>query len=393
MSSKEILINQLFAGRYLDEGENIGHEVINLFKDDKGDNYLYITPSGRVVNHNVDSILFVRNISAKKTTEVIALAEDLSPISDEEQKEIRYAGATLPQIFKSNINHGDVEISYQNVTYRAARVVKPKDRIFITVDKDYNDPSINTVLLLETDKKALIPQSLRLYFSENETAYKQLKALISDSDIWEDCDSTEKVIAEKTYRNQGPSFLEIIRKENDELVFSNLFAYYFDYSHAAFQRFASNLLDISDMDSDFVIFRESKSRVDLWIESEQHIIVIENKIKSGINGIVGDDISQLEKYYDAAANEAQKTGKKIHFYIFAPDYAKFDIDKFSKGQEYKIIKYSTIYDFFKKEMTTFIGDRAFPDFIRGLEMHTMSISDLQYRIMKSRLLIKISQSQ
>ena len=38
MSSKEILINQLFAGRYLDEGENIGHEVINLFKDDKGDN-------------------------------------------------------------------------------------------------------------------------------------------------------------------------------------------------------------------------------------------------------------------------------------------------------------------------------------------------------------------
>ena len=35
MSKKEILINQLFAGRYLDEGENIGHEVINLFKDDK----------------------------------------------------------------------------------------------------------------------------------------------------------------------------------------------------------------------------------------------------------------------------------------------------------------------------------------------------------------------
>lgn len=28
--SKEILINQLFAGKYLDEGENIGHEVINL---------------------------------------------------------------------------------------------------------------------------------------------------------------------------------------------------------------------------------------------------------------------------------------------------------------------------------------------------------------------------
>ncbi len=27
----EILINQLFAGAYLHEGTNIGHEVINLF--------------------------------------------------------------------------------------------------------------------------------------------------------------------------------------------------------------------------------------------------------------------------------------------------------------------------------------------------------------------------
>lgn len=30
----EILINQLFAGAYLQEGTNIGHEVINLFRDD-----------------------------------------------------------------------------------------------------------------------------------------------------------------------------------------------------------------------------------------------------------------------------------------------------------------------------------------------------------------------
>lgn len=34
----ELLINQMFAGRYLDEGENIGHEIINLFKDDAGHN-------------------------------------------------------------------------------------------------------------------------------------------------------------------------------------------------------------------------------------------------------------------------------------------------------------------------------------------------------------------
>ena len=39
MRNDEILINQLFAGSYLNEGANIGHEVINLFKDDNGQNY------------------------------------------------------------------------------------------------------------------------------------------------------------------------------------------------------------------------------------------------------------------------------------------------------------------------------------------------------------------
>ena len=43
----KILINKMFAGSYLDA--NIGHEVINLFKDDdRGDNYVYVCPHGYV---------------------------------------------------------------------------------------------------------------------------------------------------------------------------------------------------------------------------------------------------------------------------------------------------------------------------------------------------------
>lgn len=33
---KEILISVLFSGTYLDEGNNIGHEIINFFPDDNG---------------------------------------------------------------------------------------------------------------------------------------------------------------------------------------------------------------------------------------------------------------------------------------------------------------------------------------------------------------------
>ena len=68
--SKEILINQLYAGDYLKEGENIGHEVINLFKDDAGNNNLFITPSGYVKNHDLEAVIFVRNVSERRTVEI-----------------------------------------------------------------------------------------------------------------------------------------------------------------------------------------------------------------------------------------------------------------------------------------------------------------------------------
>ena len=45
---KEILIAKVFCGRYLFDGENIGHEVIDFFDTDHGGRYLYIAPDGNV---------------------------------------------------------------------------------------------------------------------------------------------------------------------------------------------------------------------------------------------------------------------------------------------------------------------------------------------------------
>lgn len=80
----EILINQLFAGSYLSEGEYIGHEIINLFQDDDGNNYLFITKNGIVKNHDVESVVFVQNIKARETMEVIMKAVGLTPVNKDE---------------------------------------------------------------------------------------------------------------------------------------------------------------------------------------------------------------------------------------------------------------------------------------------------------------------
>lgn len=98
----EILINQLFAGAYLQEGTNIGHEVINLFRDDNDENYLYITPMGNVKGHNVDKVLFVQNIAGRETMEVVMKAEGLSNTSADDVQKIFYAGVNITDIFNKN---------------------------------------------------------------------------------------------------------------------------------------------------------------------------------------------------------------------------------------------------------------------------------------------------
>ena len=386
--SKEILINQLFAGKYLDEGENIGHEVINLFKDDDGRNNLYITPSGFVSGHDIKYVFFVRNTSKRTTVEVISMAKGIQVIPIEDNKYIRYAGVSLDRIFNGNLYHGQSDISKQHVTYRAENVYIPRKPIYITIDNCFS--SEDYVLRLDTSKQVIIPQGMRTYFSETDDAiaYSQLESIIMNEGLWDD-NSTEKLYPDGGVYNEPPSFLEVIRKEDDENVFSNLLSYFFEYNRSSFRKFSMDVLSILDMSTAFEIYRETKYRTDIWIESENDIIVIENKINSGINGIK-DDSSQLNNYYNEAEREAQENNKRTHYFIFAPNYAKLDISKFGMQDVYKVIYYSDIYEFFIKESEAYIADRAFPDFIRGLKRHTQSLPELQHNIMRSRLLRKIN---
>ena len=394
--SKEILINQLFAGGYLEEGENIGHEVINLFKDDDGNNNLFITPSGHMKGHDVEYILFVRNVSARRTVEVVGLAKGLNRISEDGLKQVRYAGVSLDDIFRKNTYRGETDIFTDHVTVRAEQLLLPSKRILISIDECFS--SDDYLVRLTSIRKVIIPQGMREYYSaqKDSLAYTQLLDLINNTELWTSGEAVEKLIPDGSIYNQAPSFLEIIRKEDDENIFSNLLSYYFQYSHVAFQRFASSVLHIPNMSASFNLFREKKvekgkGRIDILLESENDIVVIENKIKSGINGVTTDDNSQLNSYYEYIENEAKNTGRKAHYYVFVPDYSRIDLSQFGMEEVYRIVKYSEIYRFFTQESPTYISDRAFPDFLRGLKRHTLTIPELQFETMRSRLLRKINQ--
>lgn len=401
MRNDEILINQLFAGSYLNEGANIGHEVINLFKDDNGQNYLYITPGGKVdSSHSVKSVIFVRNIEGKTTVEVIAKAEKLYPI-DVAPNDVKYADTPISNVFSDNIYHGKSDSSIF-FTYRTDKIRLPRKntRILLTINDEFkpNDDTIR-LIRLHSNSKAISNQSGRKYYSAQDdyNAYVELQNLLNNDDYWENDDTTEKLITDESMRGAGLTFLEIIRKENDELTFSNLLAYYFQYNKAIFRKFVREILGVDDLRPRFDIIRESNNNIDLWIEDDNNVFVIENKIKSGINGIKDDGYSQLNKYQEYTEKRISNPdddayGKISHYYIFTPNYNHIDTSKYNLAKPYTIITYKDIYDFFRKNAANFLEDKYFSDFLKGLKNHTVSISELNFSIMRARFLERINRT-
>lgn len=148
---------------------------------------------------------------------------------------------------------------------------------------------------------------MRRYYAtaSDPVAYKQLKDLLDNGRLWRPIPSTYDLSAgEDAY--EVPGFLEVIGEEDNESVFSNLFAYIFSKWPDIFREFASEVLDIDDVDTSFRIDRESKNNIDIRIEDSRHIVVIENKTKSGINGVGGKYNSQLKKYQVETDEEAAK---------------------------------------------------------------------------------------
>ena len=148
------------------------------------------------------------------------------------------------------------------------------------------------------------------------------------------------------------------------------------------------------------VIRESKNNIDIYYEDSQSIYVFENKIKSSINGTQKKEgiteeekeFSQLEKYYIFAEKEAEKSTpkKKTGYFILLPNYAYKDIsklNKYSKFEEYKIIRYSQLLDFFK---ATKCNLPYYSDFLKALEYHASEYLNDLYSEMLERLQSVIS---
>ena len=389
-ASREIIINKMYVGGYLSEGDNIGHEIINLYKADNGKNYIYLNSQGTIElsrGENSITVLLVRKF-ASKIYKVLAKAECITILDFADSKLPRkerykgqvalgltYGGVSLVDLFNENSYRGSLEEEKNAyTTFVADRVIKPKNQIYITDDESVSG---DNTFFIRTNK-GFGKQTLREFYSENEKpeSFTDLNQIIENKELWEEANTTQ-AISELPEPQKDPyfNFLKIIRQEDNELAFSNMFAYFFDINRDAFSRFAHEVLSI-DIRTDFIIEREKKN-IDLLISDEKNVVVIENKIKSSINGIserhdiYSDQVqSQLKKYYQFVTTDDEYRNKSVSCFIFSPNYNRIELGKFSYGEKYNIIYYREIYSFFVENSNLYDGVPYFTDFINAMYKHT-----------------------
>lgn len=385
---KSVIINRMYAGTYLTQGRG-GGEVINLLHSDDGLNYCFVNPYGifnPAYNDTVQAVIHTR-LFAAGCFEVLGVSvigphgQLIYPKGYTRKEKI---SSSMEQLHIYNNKHpimygGTPYIKEQEawpgVTFVATKLLRPKQQIFL-VDSVYSKELGEHLKSYRLPDKRFAKQSLLMYVDNknNPMAFAEMMEVINDQSLW--TEDIIKVDLDGKRNHSSFNFLTLINKEDDELAFSNMFSHFLGKHRGLGLAFAKTELGI-ELDSNYVIKREFHN-IDLWIEDKNKVIVIENKIKSGINGVSprhdfsesGLLQSQLSKYYEIGTNYAEENGKNAYFFLFVPNYNKLDLKKYSGSGKYTVIHYKTLYDFF---MHQDVDDAYYADFCNALYKHTKDI--------------------
>lgn len=411
-AARSIVLNVMYNGKYLNE--NMGHEVINLFKDDNDHNYLYLNPYGNFSSENrkVEKMLMVIPVPRKNMFEVVALATGLTevfkpvknynPMLDRNKEteanriayeevrrtqleyirgnKITYGGVPLDQLF------GDDQQQAVYITYQAEQVLKPKKRIFISFQDGQNSETDESVYLsLSTYKQAKMPQ--KQYITLQSDTNNQLDwyllndRVLENAEWWEEYPSDVfKLMSEYKYKED--SFFDICGIADSELAFSNALAHYI-------KKYTYLFKDVFGITSETVSVEREHEYIDILIKDGDKRIIVENKIHSAINRKKSDKAgeSQLNRYWEQLTEKEGIAESDVTAFILCPEYVveqmKEDVKRYKNHEKYTIISYKTLWNELKDAGET-EGDAQFGIFVDALKRHTYrSVPESKYKEMKS----------
>ena len=201
---------------------------------------------------------------------------------------------------------------------------------------------------------------------------KVLTEIVNNDELWT-ADRDWKVNVHTDRIERKPNLFEICQIQNDENRISNALAYFMMQQQykELWKDFFLNRLGIA-LSDEYSVEREADARIeadgwnharrpgggriDLLIKDKDNIIVIENKIKSGINTKSSDakDMTQLDRYVnfiesiiEESKSKTKCQGPKPYYFILTPNYNVPDASRLN--DKFRIVTYKDLYDFLSDE--------------------------------------------
>lgn len=360
-----ILLNKLYTGEY--SKRKIGHEVINFFKDDNDKVYAYIAPLGVIAYehyYDIEKIVFLSEYKDQKC-ELLGVATVEAIIDEKDYKNLKFkSDDQYDRYIKKYIR--DNEIKYNGIYL---------DEIFDRDEKDKYNPLVNFKIV-----EMLVPNEYSIYFTHYSASKGQDKKIKYESNgnvIYQElyhslqrqmCYVKNEEIGDnkinehnmlnglfKEWHKKGilikkdlpkvtghasnnHTILSLMDKENEEQIYTNLLTSFFNENvgeEKVFNKiFGKNgHFDIvkEKVVSVEINKKEKKGRIDIFAinKENEEIIIIENKIDSGLNGIVASKdnnskpMSQLN-VYDMFMNSYYRDYKK-QMIVLCPEENKLKI--------------------------------------------------------------------
>lgn len=423
-----IVLNVMYSGKYLND--NMGHEIINLFKADneievdgvKYQNFIYLNPYGNfssAYTGRVKDMLMVISVPKKNMFEVVGKATDLvdiftpvtgfNPKLDDKKtpqqqiaeekvrrsqevkiKDLKYGGKSMLELFDKDKQQAIF------VTFAAKSVCRPKKRLFIKFlppvkdGVEINPPSYHDrksdsedrfEVLLVSSRKA--NQSQKQYFdagSDDEEEIEDvslLEELMADK-YWTTEKDREKIISTADSLKGKPltfnkdTLFNICRIGDDELVFSNALAFYIEKYPHLFSKFFDLRINESNNKEKIIIEREW-NHIDIYLKMGDQRRIIENKIHSGIN------CSTKETNENAKKKDGDKKESQLGRYWNAVSQ-ELNIEDESKEDEY-IKAYLLCPNYKKYELEN--GENKKDNFEYGYKYTIITYSELHDSLIES----------
>ncbi|MCU4116919.1 PD-(D/E)XK nuclease family protein [Mycoplasma zalophi] len=389
-----ILLNKLFLGNWLDKKGNIGHEIIDFLLTDNNEHYIYNNPWGvcpdniwvegtkelkQWKNEKYLAKYLVLTSGLKNNNfnilYVVELEEKLhrfhkakKPSKNDDSKKYHYyenfkcAQRALEQFIRERKIVYNGKYLYEiykdddslYLTFKAKKIYKANDEILVS-NLEYNFQRNKGYLFDDKNK------------NDYEFVNNLIATAIKNKKLIEFNPKTVKEDNIKSLKKET-TFLDLIDFQDNEQAFTNMF-----YSILSFKNLLKKFCitfrgkKIFDQNSDYEVYKEyvvENGRLDIYAKGLKQNIIIENKIRSGLNGIKSEDkITQLSTYYKWA-NKADSEYDPL-FFIIAPNFRILEIENEIEKLDpemkniYKIISYKEIADFIENEYNNKTLDKTY----------------------------------